>query len=126
MTEQTKVHGNTLKAADMSLAKKEISPASHEAVREGRLSLEEARDLGRDAGPDSEAPPKPESRISKDDATQECWCGCGEWTKPNRRWRPGHDQRAKGIIKRTVEADKTAELSDRLREYGVERGLIGE
>lgn len=123
MTEQdTKVHGNTKKAADMSLAKKEISPESHAAVHEGSLSLEEARNLGRDTGPDT--PPKPESRISKDDATQECWCGCGEWTKPNRRWRPGHDQRAKGIIKRAVEARKTDELSERLQEYGDERGLI--
>ncbi len=40
-----------------------------------------------------EGAPKPVSTISKDDATQECWCGvCGEWTKPGRRFKAGHDQ----------------------------------
>lgn len=120
MTEQ--VHHQTRKAADMSLAKKEISPESYAAMLAGELKLEEARNLGRDKGPD--APPTPISRTSKDDATQECWCGCGERTKPNRRWRPGHDQRAKGTILRAVREGKTDELSDRLREYGEERGLI--
>jgi hypothetical protein len=69
-------------------------------------------------------PPQPTSRITKDDATQECWCGCGERTKPHRRWKPGHDQRAKGIINRAAAAGKTDELSNRLRDYGRERRLI--
>jgi hypothetical protein len=64
------------------------------------------------------------SRISKDDATQQCWCGCQQLTSPNRRWLPGHDQRAKGIIKRAVREGKAEELSDRLKEYGAERGLV--
>lgn len=67
-----------------------------------------------------------ESRMSKDDTTQECWCGCGERTKPNRRWRPGHDQRAKGIIKRAVREGKLDELTDRQRDYAEERNLIEE
>jgi hypothetical protein len=64
------------------------------------------------------------SRISKDDTTQQCWCGCQQLTSPNRRWLPGHDQRAKGIIKRAVREGKAEELSDRLKEYGAERGLV--
>jgi hypothetical protein len=145
-----KVHGNTKKAADMALVRREISRDSHRAVHEGRISLAQARELGRDRGPDDTgqassgreeartgpredrerpqegtgAPPQPISRISKDDTTQECWCGCGEQTKPHRRWKPGHDQRAKGIISRAVAAGKTGELSDQLRDYGQERRLI--
>jgi hypothetical protein len=148
-----KVHHNTRKAVELALAKKQISRASYEAILRGELSLAQAKDRGREGGPDArtsrsgagaategprkgrerpqersqestEIPPPPTSRISKDDATQECWCGCREQTKPHRRWRPGHDQRAKGIIKRAVTAGKTDELSNRLRDYGRERWLI--
>ena len=149
MTEQ-KVHGNTKKAADMALAKRLISRASHRAVHEGHITLVKAKELGRDRGPDDtgrassgregaterppegrerpqdrrNAPPQPNSRISKDDTTQECWCGCSQRTSPGRRFRPGHDKRAEGIIKRAVTAGKVDELPDRLRDYGQERGLI--
>ncbi len=40
MTES--VHHQTKKGADMALAKKQISPDSHKAVHEGRISLDEA------------------------------------------------------------------------------------
>jgi hypothetical protein len=145
-----KVHGNTRKAADMALAKRLVSRSSHEAILAGTLTLAQARELGRDRGPHdtgqassgregaterppegrerpqegTEIPPQPASRISKDDATQECWCGCRQRTSPGRRFRPGHDQRAKGIIKRAVAAGRGDNLSDRLRDYGQERGLI--
>jgi len=149
-----KVHGNTKKAADMALARREISRDSHQAVHEGRITLAEAKELGRGRGPDSpegrsdpgtategprrasawsrrerpqegtDVPPQPTSRISKDDATQECWCGCQQRTSPGCRFRPGHDQRAKGIIKRAVRDGKVDELSPRLREYAKERELI--
>ena len=69
-------------------------------------------------------PPQPVSRISKDDTTQECWCGCRELTSSGKRWKVGHDQRGKGIIKQAVREGKVGELSPQLREYGVERGLI--
>jgi hypothetical protein len=152
---ETKVHHQTERGARIALAKKEISRASYEAVLRGEISLAQAKELGREGGPDAptsrggsraaterlarvsaehsreerpqegtDTPPEPTSRISKDDATQECWCGCGEQTKPHRRWKPGHDQRAKGIIKRAAAAGKTHELSDRLRDYGRERGLV--
>jgi hypothetical protein len=124
-----------------------ISRASYDAILAGTLTLADAKSLGRDRGPDTsecsggpgtaretpgrgsaqggaDTPPQPVSRILKDDATQECWCGCGERTKPNRKWRPGHDQRAKGVIKRAVREGKVEELSDQLREYGAERGLL--
>jgi hypothetical protein len=47
-----------------------------------------------------------------------------ELTSPNKRWKPGHDQRGKGIIKRAVKEGKVGELSPQLREYGAERGLF--
>jgi hypothetical protein len=146
---ETKVHHQTERGARIALAKKQISQASYEAVLAGTLSLAQAKELGCEGGPEAATsrggsgagteqhpqdrerplegvgiPPQPTSRISKDDATQECWCGCGEQTKPHRRWKPGHDQRAKGSIKRAVAAGKVDELSDRLRDYGRERGLI--
>jgi hypothetical protein len=147
---QTKVHHQTERGARIALAKKQITQESYEAILAGTLTLAEARKLGRDRGPDdtgrpssgpgtaiestrgdrerpqegTDAPPQPISRISKDDTTQECWCGCGSWASPGKHWRPGHDQRAKGIIKRAVTAGKTHELSDRLRNYGRERRLV--
>lgn len=50
-TEPKAVHHQTKRGADMSLAKCEISRESHAAVLRGELSLQEARDLGRSAGP---------------------------------------------------------------------------
>ena len=143
----TKVHHQSRKAADISLAKRQISPTSHRAVLDGDITLQYARDLGRDGAPRAaggergpgtateqarsasatdaaDAPPQPASRNSKDDRTQECWCGCQELTSPNRKWRPGHDQRGKGIIRQAVKEGKAGELSPQLREYGEERGLI--
>ena len=149
-----KVDGRTRRAADIALAKRTISRASYDAILAGTLSLQEGKEYGRNRGPDcpegrsglgrsssgtrsasagdTEAPqdapprtpPQPVSRMSKDDATQACWCGCRSWASPGKRWRPGHDQRAKGIIKRAVREGKTGELSPQLREYGAERGLL--
>jgi hypothetical protein len=46
-----RVHHKTKKAADLALAKKAISPDSHRAVHEGRITVEEAQSLGRDGSP---------------------------------------------------------------------------
>jgi hypothetical protein len=145
-----KVHHQTARGARLALARKEISQESYSAVLASEITLQQAKELGRDRGPHDtgqassgpgaapeisrkgrerlqdrrNAPPQPISRISKDDTTQKCWCGCGERTKPHRRWKSGHDQRAKGIINRAVAAGKTDELSDGLRDYGQERWLI--
>src|SRR5215211_7589781 len=42
----------TRKGADISLAKRQISPASYRAVLDGKISLHAARELGRDQEPD--------------------------------------------------------------------------
>ena len=110
-----KVHHQTRKAADISLAKRRISPASYRAVLAGEITLQAARDLGRDRGPDdtgrasggpgtatgrvrsasaedgTDTPPQPVSRISKNDRSRECMCGCDRTT--HGRFSPGHDQR---------------------------------
>lgn len=54
-----------------------------------------------------------------------CVCGCGATpTKHTSRFIPGHDQRCKGWIVRARATDTVHELSDRVREYGEERGLL--
>ena len=55
----------------MALAKRRISRDSNEAVYEGRLTLEEARELGRDGSPYGPAP----RTLSKDDRMRTCMCG---------------------------------------------------
>ncbi len=149
-----KMHHQTERGARIALAKKQISRESYEAILRGELSLADGKALGRGRGPGTpggrsgsgaategprrssaegrqerpqegtDVPPEPASRISKDDTTQECWCGCQQRTSPGKCWKPGHDQRAKGIIKRAMRDGKVEELSPRLREYAKERGLI--
>ena len=90
MNEEAKVHANTRKAADMALAKKAISPDSHRAVHEGRITVDEARQLGREGSPFG----PPSRAISKDDRTPTktpCLCGCGELVA--RTFKAGHDAR---------------------------------
>jgi hypothetical protein len=149
MSEQRILDGRTKRGADMALAKRIISRASYDAILAGRIGLDEAKAIGRDGVPaagtgrasggqdggqeaprsasaqdGAHTPPQPVSRISKDDARQFCWCGCQELTSSGKRWKVGHDQRAKGIIRRAVKEGKVAELSSQLREYGAERGLL--
>ena len=88
ITEANAVHHATKKAADMSLAKKAISPDSHAAVHEGRITLEEARELGREGSPYGPA----KRTVSKNDRTPNktpCLCGCGELVPRN--FKAGHD-----------------------------------
>jgi hypothetical protein len=120
MTEQRKVDCRTKRAADIALAKRQISPAGYRALSEegGRITLQQAKELGRDRGPDdtgrasrgpgrpavrarsasagggrdgADTPPRPVSRISKDDRSRLCMCGCGKTTRG--RFAIGHDQR---------------------------------
>ena len=67
------VHHKTRKAADLALAKRQISPDSHRAVHEERITLEEARELGREGSPYGPTP----KVVSKNDRTRSCMCGCG-------------------------------------------------
>ena len=51
MTEQKKIDGRTKRALDMAIARKQVSQESYRAVLDGELTLQAARDLGRDRGP---------------------------------------------------------------------------
>lgn len=82
---QNGVHHATVRGARASLAKKEISSESFEAFLAGDLSLDEARELGRNAGPGG-----PAVRVDKTDRSRECMCGCGRDTRG--RFAMGHDQ----------------------------------
>ena len=121
MTEQqntNKVNGNTKKAADMSLAKKTISPDSHRAVHEGRITLEEARELGREGSPFG-----PAVRVNKNDRTPTktpCLCGCGELVPRN--FKAGHDQRMVTLAKEYVRGQR--ELTEEQMEYVESSGKL--
>jgi hypothetical protein len=131
-----KVHHQIERGARIALAKKQISRASYEAVLAGTLTLPEARELGRDRGPDdtgqgsggqgtvTEIP-----RSVSAGATQRgayCLCGCGETTRGG-RFKPGHDARLHGEFKRNLERDpllRNERFNDEQRAYAKERGLI--
>ena len=116
-TEANAVHHTTKKAADTSLAKKAISPDSHRAVHEGRISLEEARELGREGSPFGPAP----KTISKNDRSRSCLCLCGNRTNGG-RFRPGHDMRMVTLAKAHVRGE--AEPNEEQMAYLVESGKL--
>jgi len=128
----------TRKGADISLAKRQISPASYRAVLDGKISLHAARELGRDQEPDdisdaADAPgqgqeisgapqeqpavvptgPRLTSRISKNDRLSPCICGCGRLVQ--KRFAAGHDM----VMFRAAREHITEgrELSGEQREY---------
>lgn len=118
-----KVNGNTKLGADLALKRRAISQESHATVLAGKLGLQEAKDLGKNAGPDG--PVKPTSRISKDDRTPEpCMCGCG-WRpkRPGSRWIPGHDQRAVRWANAVARGEDVG-LTDEQREYIEQSGKL--
>jgi hypothetical protein len=114
--EANAVHHAAKRGADMSLARKEISPDSHKAVHEGRISLEEARELGRNA-----APSGPAVRADKNDRSRPCLCACGEVSKAG-RFKPGHDMRMVTLAKAHVRGE--ADLTDEQMEYVQESGKL--
>lgn len=117
-TTEAAIHPMTRKAADTSLAKRQISPGSHKAILTGELSLEEARDLGREGSPFAPA----NTTVSKTDRSRLCMCQCGRETKG--RFAAGHDARVKGWIVRAVREGTLGELSEEIQEYAAERDLI--
>jgi hypothetical protein len=127
-----KVHGNTKKAADMALARREISRESHKAVHEGKITLAEARELERDRRPDGtgQASGGHEERrkTPREGRTPwRCLCSCGGMTKGG-RFLPGHDHRLYSELKRNVQNDpllRNERFNDTQRRYAVERGLAG-
>ncbi len=138
-----KAHHATVKGARNSLARKEISQESYAAVLRGELSLEAARELGRDRGPDdtsgaSEGPgtatgtPRSASAGVTDapqDTHRSCLCGCGQRPKsPKSLFVPGHDARLHGELKRQLRTDpllRSEKFTAEQRRYAVERGLAG-
>jgi hypothetical protein len=115
--EQPRVHGNTRKAADMDLAKKTISPDSYKAVHEGRITLDEARELGRKGSPFGPAP----KTVSKNDRSRPCACGCVQLTRGG-TWIPGHDARLPGLVMQAVKGE--IQLTDEQREHADKRDLF--
>ena len=126
------VHHATRKAADISLAKKQISPGSHKAIYEGRISLGAARELGRDQGPDdiseaSDGPRWASEGPRKGRTPRSCLCSCSGTTRGG-RFLPGHDARLHSELKRNLEKDpllRNERFSPEQRAYAVERGLVG-
>jgi|SRR5215213_395321 len=131
----TKVHGNTKKAADMALARREINRESHKAVHEGKITLAEARELGRDRGPDDTG----QASSGQDEATERaprksraprpCLCSCGGTTKGG-AFLPGHDARLRSELVAQIKKGDVLLRSDRStaeqRAFAVRHGLISE
>ncbi len=115
--EANAVHHQTRKAADMSLAKKAISPDSHRAVLAGDLSLEEARELGRKGSPFGPTL----KTADKNDRSRDCLCGCENQTSGG-RFRPGHDMRMVTFAKEYVRGER--ELTPEQMEYVQESGKV--
>jgi hypothetical protein len=130
------VHHQTERGARIALAKKQISQASYEAVLAATLTLAEAKELGRDRGPHDTSQASSgheEGRKTPREGSQEhsrsgaatCLCGCGEPVK--NRFRPGHDMRLYGELKRNLEKDpllRNQRFTDEQKAYAKERGLI--
>ena len=57
--------------------------------------------------------------VGIDAAPNFCLCGCGEWVKPKRNFRQGHDARVKGVLSRMASGD-TRE-GDRISDLLLER-----
>ncbi len=112
MTEEAKAHHATKKAADIAIAKKQISPDSYRAVLAGQISLQDARELGREGSPYGPAP----KAISKDDRTPTktaCLCGCGELVP--RTFKAGHDARMFRVARKHLTEGR--EITKEQREY---------
>jgi hypothetical protein len=136
-----KVHHNTRKAAEMALAKRLISRSSYKAVLAGTLTLAEAKELGRDRGPDDTGQAS-DGPGTATETTRESWerpqesmqtgayclCGCGEPVRGKKsRFRPGHDARLHGELKRNLEKDpllRNERFTDEQKAYAKDRGLI--
>ena len=115
-TEANAVHHATKRGADTALAKRAISPDSHRAVHEGRISLDEARELGQEGSPYGPA----KKTVSKNDRSRECACGCGESTRGI--WKQGHDARLPGLVLRAYIGE--IELTDEQHEHAERRDLF--
>jgi hypothetical protein len=129
-----KVHHQTERGARIALAKRLISQESYEAVLAGTLTLARAKELGREGGPGARTSRSgsgaateraPEGRERPQEGAGACLCGCGELVK--NRFRPGHDMRLYGELKRNLEKDpllRNERFTDEQKAYAKERKLI--
>ena len=130
MTEQKKIDGRTKRALDLAIARRQVSQESYHAVTEGRITLAEAKSLGRDRRPDTSedqsGPGETTKRSRRGRQPRPCIC-CGGLTKGG-RFHPGCDQRLYGRIQRQLRVDpllRSDQFTDEQRRYAVERGLAG-
>lgn len=126
-----KIDGRTKRALDMAIAKRQISQAGYRAAIEGKITLQEAKELGRDRGPDDisdadDGPGRASSGPRKGRTPRPC-IACAGLTKGG-RFHPGCDQTLYGRIKRQLRSDpllRSDKFTDEQRQYAVERGLVG-
>jgi hypothetical protein len=127
-----KVHHQTRKAADISLAKRQISPASYRAVLAGEITLQAARDLGRDRVPDDTGQASGGHEEGRETPREgrtprRCLCSCGETTKGG-AFLPGHDAKLRSELVAQIRKGDILLRSDRItaeqRAFAVRHGLI--
>ena len=141
MTEQNpKLDGRTKRALDMAIARKQVSQESYRAVLAGTLTLQRAKELGRSGAPtdttqgssgpgrgqETAGTPQEQPTDAPQGTGRSCLCGCGETTRGG-RFKPGHDARLHGELKRNLEKDpllRNERFTEEQRSYACERGLI--
>ena len=140
--ESPKIDGRTKRALDTAIARKQVSQESYRAVLAGTLTLREAKAMGRNGAPATGATggsggPGTATEMAQSAGAEDtgavrapCLCGCGEPVRGRKaRFRPGHDMRLYGEIKRNLEKDpllRNERFTDAQRAYAVERGLKAE
>lgn len=64
--------------------------------------------------------------MGRNHRNSECVCGCGEVpVLPKSRFLPGHDAKAVKKVKAAIREERVRQLPSELRQYGMDRGLIG-
>ncbi len=133
MTERNpRLDGRTKRALDMAIARKQVSQESYRAVLAGEITLQRAKELGRDQGPadtseGTSGPRRASEGPRKGSRPRPCLCSCGGTTRGG-RFLPGHDARLHAELKRNLEKDpllRNERFDDEQRRYAVERGLAG-
>jgi hypothetical protein len=115
----------------MAIARKQVSQESYRAVLAGEITLQRAKELGRDRWPAdtserTSGPRRASSGPREGRQPRPCLCSCGETTRGG-RFKPGHDARLHGELKRNLEKDpllRNERFTDEQRAYARERGLI--
>ncbi len=136
-----KIDGRTKRALDMAIARKQVSQESYRAVLAGTLTLREAKAMGRDGAPATDATlgrsgpgaATGTARSAGADTGAErtlCLCGCGQIPEGKKsRFLLGHDSSLQSELKRNLQKDpllRNERFTEEQRAYAVERGLIAE